>query len=258
MKCPNGVRYENECYAISSELTDAVKERGWTIVKKLAEGSRSEIFVVEKNGFEAVMILQTKQFNWILRKMINFAMFYDHNYDKIKVAQKLPHIFGNIYDVFIVDKPYCENCSLGYRKNLVYIMDKMDMTLNEYLKQLPENKHGKFLNYVRETVYNYYTELATHRLLPFDNHFGNMAIKVVDGVPKLYLIDIVGFQYIKPHIAYSKSITDNIVAQKYYCAFKCYPKYHTKYTWPVISIIFMIMIIIFVIYLMEQNYAIIS
>ena len=252
MECPNGVRYKNECYAISSELRNELKERGWTVVKKLAEGFRGEIFVVEKNGLEAVMILQSKKcINWFTTKIINIMTFYDHNYDKIKVAQKLPHIFGNIYDVFIIDKPYCENCPLGYRKNLVYIMDKMDMTLHEYLRQLPQNKHENFLTYMCETLYNYYNELANYRLLPFDNHFDNMAIKMVDGVPKLYLLDIIGFQYIKPHVAYSRSVIDNIIAQKYYCIFNCFPEYYTKYTYPVISIVFLIMIIIFVIYLME-------
>lgn len=197
LECPglNLHRYhedidETKCYPINPELIKQIENRGWIIEDKLAEGSIADVF----NVFN---VLNTKAVIIILG---NTDSNYPDISEKLKFAGKFPEIFPYIYDHFNLNIPYSTdinyiNSTGNFGNKTIHIIEKMDMTLYQYLLQA---KVGcpQFINDIIEDILqliiNYLNILRNNGLTYTDLKLENIGVSRYENDIDIKLLDIEG------------------------------------------------------------------
>jgi hypothetical protein len=195
--------YENEdrtlCHLLNPYLKEYVQiKKGWTILYKLAEGGTADVFVCEKNNVKAVIIFYG-----------NVESSASNHYDlsqKLFMAKKFPHIFPIIYDYFNVDIPYSKDQKYiensgpnagDFGKRTIQIIEKVDMTLEEYLHTLDQWEKDKFDDDVEKIIKEYIEELNKEGIEYADIKDDNIGIIIKENGIYIKLLDMEGIRFMK-------------------------------------------------------------
>lgn len=160
-----------KCHHLNEELIKYVHALGWDIKDKIAEGSSADVFTVVKGELEAVLIIQGNQGG------------FDANLDnEISFAKDHPNVFPKIYDYFQVNIPYSTdddylNSSGNFENKTIQIMEKMDMTLEQFLykakKEMNNVDFERLCKLIKKNLTKSLKEIydndATYTDIKFDN-----------------------------------------------------------------------------------------
>lgn len=149
---------QTSCFEFNDELIEEIRNRGWIVKEKLAEGGTADVFtVIDHTTFkEAVLLLQSNDFN------------FD---ERLEIARHYPDIFPEVYDIFHSTVPYTldENYPQD-RSNFTYrtiqVIEKMDMDLHQYDERFFNGKLSRYpeTQRLREDIENRVIEMRLQLL----------------------------------------------------------------------------------------------
>lgn len=187
--------YEDEgitqYHPLNPDLIAFVRQRGWNIIKKIAEGSVSDVFTCSRSQLTAVIIFfgsdQCEEEN----------DRYLDIHDRMEKARLFPNIFPIIYDEFQSDIPYStDEIYLGHsrdsRHRTIQVIEKMDMSFSDYYLTLSDQQKEHVKIELKQVLSEYFETLIEHKIYFGDLSPDNIGVIIVASVPKFKLLDIEG------------------------------------------------------------------
>jgi hypothetical protein len=199
--------YEDEDFTrhhlLNPDLISFVREREWTMIEKIGEGSVSDVFTCRKDDMIAVIIFfgnyqcdnndECKEIETVTTNTARRCYLDIH--DSIEKARLFPNIFPIIYDEFRSYIPYSTDetylkVSKHFERRTIQVIEKMDMSFDAYYPTLNDQQKQHVKIELRYVLCDYLKTLIKHGIMCFDLKADNIGVIINNNVPKFKLIDI--------------------------------------------------------------------